>query len=264
MRHGVRHMSLTRPRILLTNDDSHDSPLFHLAIARLAAIGELSIVVPATEQSWKGKSMTRYGPLYVERIDIHGRPAWSVTGTPADCVNLALYNLLDEKPDIVVSGINIGKNVGLGFTLASGTIGACLEANIAGLPGLALSQELLPEDFLHWDRERNFKPATIAVLERLTASMIPAIWRELVVPDDFEAATWNVNFPFVPAATPAIVRTRLGHSFYQGCFARRGDQYHHALAVAQIDPHPETDNAVLQAGHISATRIDLRTLGQHL
>ena len=257
-------MNDQRPRILLTNDDSHDSPLFHLAITHLAAIGELSIVVPATEQSWKGKSMTRYGALYVDRIDIHGTPAWSVSGTPADCVNLALYNLLDHKPDIVVSGINIGKNVGLGFTLASGTIGACLEANIAGLPGLALSQELLPEDFRHWDRERSFTPATIATLERLTGSMIPTIWRALVVPDDFEATTWNVNFPFVPAGHPEIIRTRLGHSYYQGCFARRGDQYHHALATAQIDPAPDTDDVVLKAGHISVTRIDIRTLGQHM
>ena len=257
-------MNQSRPRILLTNDDSHDSPLFHLAIAGLATIGDVSIVVPATEQSWKGKSMTRYGDLYVERIDIRGTPAWSVTGTPADCVNLAIYNLLDERPDIVVSGINIGKNVGLGFTLASGTIGACLEANIAGLPGLALSQELLPEDFRHWDRERCFKPATVTELARLTGALLPAIWRELIVPDDFEATTWNVNFPFVTARQPAIVRTRLGHSYYQGCFARRGDQFHHALALAQLDDAPDTDDVALRAGHISATRIDIRTLGQHL
>ena len=64
-----------RPRILLTNDDSHDSPLFLLAIRSLAQFGELEIVVPATEQSWKGKSMTRYGALYAERIDLHGTPA---------------------------------------------------------------------------------------------------------------------------------------------------------------------------------------------
>ena len=154
------------PRILLTNDDSHDSPLFHFAIEALRKLGELHIAVPATEQSWKGKSMTRYGPLYAEKIAIHDYPAWSVTGTPADCVNLALYNLLDERPDIVVSGINIGKNVGLGFVFASGTVGACLEANIAGLPALALSQELTREDFQHWDQNRAFREATYTQLDR--------------------------------------------------------------------------------------------------
>jgi len=252
------------PHILLTNDDSHDSPLFLLAIAVLRELGELSIVVPATEQSWKGKSMTRYGPLYAERIDLHGTPAWSVTGTPADCVNLALYNLLPTKPDLVVSGINIGKNVGLGFTLASGTIGACLEANIGGLPGLALSQEIAPEEFRYWDRNRAFDPATTARLTALIERFVPIIWREFVLADAFERSTWNVNFPSNPVASPAVVRARLGHSYYAGCFARRGDQYHHALATADIDQAPDTDDAVLSSGHISATRIDIRTLGQHL
>ena len=253
-----------RPRILLTNDDSHDSPLFLLAIRTLQQFGEVEIVVPATEQSWKGKSMTRYGALYVDRIDLHGTPAWSVSGTPADCVNLAIYNLLEQRPHLIVSGINIGKNVGLGFPLASGTIGACLEANIAGLPALALSQEIAPEEFRHWDAERNFKPDTIARVSALVESMLPSIWRELVEPDDFEATTWNVNFPSQQAAHTAIVHARLGMSYYQGCFKQRGDQYHHALATAQLDSHPDTDDVVLQRGHVSATRIDIRTLGQHL
>ncbi|MBK8957021.1 MAG: 5'/3'-nucleotidase SurE [Proteobacteria bacterium] len=252
-----------RPRILLTNDDSHDSPLFLLAIRTLKQFGDVEIVVPATEQSWKGKSMTRYGALYVDRIDLHGTPAWSVSGTPADCVNLAIHNLLAEPPHLVVSGINIGKNVGLGFTLASGTIGACLEANIAGLPALALSQEIAPEEFRHWDAERSFKADTITRVTAVVEASLPDIWRELVVPDDFEATTWNVNFPFKRAPDSGIVRARLGLSYYRGCFKQRGDQFHHALASAELDTHPETDDAVLQAGHISATRIDIRTLGQH-
>jgi 5'-nucleotidase len=253
-----------RPRILLTNDDSHDSPLFLLAIRTLQQFGDVDIVVPATEQSWKGKSMTRYGALYVDRIDLHGTPAWSVSGTPADCVNLAIYNLLEHKPQLIVSGINIGKNVGLGFTLASGTIGACLEANIAGLPALALSQEIAPEEFRHWDAERSFKSATIERITATVEAMMPTIWRELIAPDDFEATTWNVNFPYAQVERPTIVHARLGLSYYQGCFKQRGDQYHHALATAQLDSHADTDDVVLQSGHVSATRIDIRTLGQHL
>ena len=253
-----------RPRILLTNDDSHDSPLFLLAIRTLRQFGEVDIVVPATEQSWKGKSMTRYGALYAERIDLHGTPAWSVSGTPADCVNLAIYNLLADKPHLIVSGINIGKNVGLGFTLASGTIGACLEANIAGLPALALSQEIASEEFRHWDAERAFKPETIARVTAIVEAMMPSIWRDLIAPDDFEATTWNVNFPYTQATDTRIVHARLGLSYYQGCFKQRGDQYHHSLATVDLDTHAETDDAVLQTGHVSATRIDIRTLGQHL
>lgn len=257
-------MPSSRPRILLTNDDSHDSPLFHLAIDALRSLGELAIAVPATEQSWKGKSMTRYGPLYAERIEIHDFPAWSVTGTPADCVNLAIYNLLDERPDIVVSGINIGKNVGLGFVFASGTVGACLEANIAGLPGLALSQELTRDDFMHWDQHRRFREDTTANLARLVATLVPQVWHHLVASHLGSATTWNVNFPYTPAAVPDIQRTRLGYSTYRDCFRQRGDQYHFGLASADLDPAADTDDTTIKAGHVSATLLDIRSFGQGL
>lgn len=257
-------MNARRPRILLTNDDSHDSPLFFNAIDALAKLGDLSVAVPAEEQSWKGKSMTRFGPLYAQEIDIHGFPAWSITGTPADCVNLALYNLLDERPDFVVSGINIGKNVGLGFVLASGTVGACLEANIAGLPALALSQELAPDDFRYWSDKRAFRDETKHYMEALSARLIPIVWEEVVLPHDDEPITWNVNFPLTDTVRPEIVPTRLGHTWYEGCFAKRGDQYHHALQRADIDADEDTDDVVLQSGRVSLTRLDLRTFGQQI
>ena len=208
--------------------------------------------------------MTRYGPLYVDRIDINGVAAWSVTGTPADCVNLAIYNLLPERPDIVVSGINIGRNVGVSFMFSSGTVGACFEANIAGIPGLALSQELTPDDFRHWDRERSFKSDTATLLESLSKRLVPAIWEDLIASRSTTPTTWNVNFPFTRSESPAIVRTRLGHTYYLGCFAQRGDQYHHQLAKADVDSDPETDEMVIQSGRVSVTEIDIRTLGQRI
>ncbi len=255
---------MTRPRILLTNDDSHDSPLFHRAIDSLRRIGDLSIAVPATEQSWKGKSMTRYGPLYAERVVIHDAPAWSVTGTPADCVNLALHHLLDAPPDIVVSGINIGKNVGLGFVYASGTVGACLEANIAGLPALALSQELSREDFIYWDQNRGFRPEITATLERSIGALVPRVWELLVTGHFGRRSTWNVNFPIVQPHEPEIRYTRLGFTTYGSCFRRKGDQFHFGLTEASIDPAEDTDDTTLKAGHVSATLLDIRDFGQKL
>lgn len=257
-------MSATAPRILLTNDDSHDSPLFHRAIDALRRLGDLQIAVPATEQSWKGKSMTRYGPLYAERIEIHGAKAWSITGTPADCVNLALHHLLDAPPDIVVSGINIGKNVGLGFVYASGTVGACLEANIAGLPALALSQELTREDFIYWDQNRGFRPDTAARLEHSIDRLVPRVWQALIADHFGSRTTWNVNFPIQQPHEPEIRRTRLGHTTYGSCFQRKGDQYLFGLSAANIDPAPDTDDATLKTGHISATLLDIRDFGQAL
>ncbi|MEM7541812.1 MAG: 5'/3'-nucleotidase SurE [Pseudomonadota bacterium] len=256
---------MTKPRILLTNDDSHDSPLFHIAIDALSSIGELSIAVPATEQSWKGKSMSRHDPVYVDEINVHGLPAWSITGTPADCANLAIHELMDTPPDVVVSGINIGKNIGLGFVYASGTIGACIEANIAGLPGLALSQELTPEDFRHWDAEREFPAATTALLQAEVGHMVKRVWEHLNPHEISAPITWNVNFPTLPVKGDAeVVRTRLGFSTYGSCFTRRGDQYHFGLAEAQIDDTPMTDDQTLKAGSISATLLDIKDFGQNL
>lgn len=247
-------------RILLTNDDSHDSPLFLLAIALLEELGDLTVVVPAQEQSWKGKSMTRFGELYVDRIDLHGRPGWSVTGTPADCVNLAIYNLMEEAPDVVVSGINIGINTGLGFLMASGTLGACFEANIARVPAIALSQALTREDFKSWYATRSFPERSLARMETAIQELMPTIWKEYVLPLS-EPVTWSFNIPD-PPLHPEIVRARLGQTYYRQCFAQRGDQYYHDLQPFEIDQAPDTDQAVVAAGNVSATRIDISEIGQ--
>jgi 5'-nucleotidase len=249
-------------RILLTNDDSHDSPLFLLAIEILKGFGDLTVVVPAEEQSWKGKSMTRFGQLYVDRIDLHGTPAWSVTGTPADCVNLAIYNLADDAPDLVVSGINIGINTGLGFFMASGTLGACFEANIAKIPAIALSQALTRDDFKSWASSRSFPAESLARMKGAIEELLPRIWQEYAVTLQ-EPVTWSFNIPD-PPLRPQIVRARLGQTFYRQCFARRGDQYYHDLQPFQIDQAPDTDQAVVAGGNVSATRIDLREIGQRL
>lgn len=249
-------------RILLTNDDSHDSPLFLLAIKVLEDLGDLTVVVPAQEHSWKGKSMTRFGELYVDRIDLHGTPAWSVSGTPADCVNLAIYNLMDEPPDIVVSGINIGINTGLGFFMASGTLGACFEANIARIPAIALSQAMSFEDHKMWYSERRFaEPA----LERMTGSVsevFPRIWEDYALKMN-SPITWSFNLPD-HTGDLEIIRTRLGQTFYQQCFSQRGDQYYHDLQRFPIDEAPDSDQAVVFGGHVSVTRIDLAEIGQNL
>ena len=170
-------MSQTKT-VLITNDDSIDSPFLELAIRSLKKFCNLVVAVPATEHSWKGKSMTRHGPIKVESIRIAGCEGWAISGTPADCVNLAIHNLMPKKPDLVISGINIGKNIGLGFSLASGTIGACLEGNIAGIPGIALSQELVPSDFLYWDKNRKFPKETEVFVERTIPINCEMIWQQ--------------------------------------------------------------------------------------
>ena len=247
--------------ILLTNDDSHDSPLFLLAIEILKGLGDVTIVVPAQEQSWQGKSMTRYGGVAVSDIELAGTPAYAVTGTPADCVNIGLYNLLSTVPDIVVSGVNLGFNTGLGFLMASGTVGACFEANIAGLPGLALSQEITLEDHRRWDQERCFDAQSLAEMRRNLETAIPTVWQQLVLGRERQPTTWSVNLPR-HLARAEVVHSRLGHTFYGQAFVQRGELYHHQLARFPMDADPDTDYMVVRQGLISAVHLDMRVLGQ--
>lgn len=128
--------------ILITNDDGIDSA-FLKAIAR--ALGRqfrLSIAAPASEQSWIGRAVTRQGEITVEDHPEYDCPAWTISGTPTDCVNIALGNLMDEMPDAVVSGINIGYNTSTPMIYSSGTVAGAMEGAFWGLPAFALSQQV--------------------------------------------------------------------------------------------------------------------------
>ena len=251
-----------RPYILLTNDDGADSPLFALLIETMTEYADLSIAVPAREQSWQGKSMTRHGDVVVESVEIAGHQAYTIDGTPADCVNIALYNLLDRKPDLVVSGINVGLNAGLSLVWASGTVGACLEGNIAGIPGLALSQQLDPATYGYWDTHRSFEPDLLSRLRAATALVMPEIWDTTVLKSSGNAVTYNVNLPF-ELSKPTLERSYLGHSWYQNCFVGSADKgFKHRLQPFERDSHPQADNNVLARGHVSVSTLDMQTFGR--
>lgn len=253
-------------RILLTNDDSHSSPLFHLAIDKLRPLGELTIVVPKEEQSWTGKSISRFRPLYLDTILLRDGQAYCVDGTPADCANLGVHQVLPQKPDLVVSGINIGFNAGLSFILSSGTVGACLEANLAGLPALALSQSLEPWVFRAWNQEHTFPATAFEHLQQQTHQLFDAVWQYLNQRPDFlqRPVTWNVNFPFTAAPAWQIVPTVLGHTFYGSCFKLHGDRFQHELDPLHLDAREHADGVVIRQGHVSVTCLDIMQLGQQV
>jgi 5'-nucleotidase len=129
-------------RILVTNDDGIRAPGI-VALARaLTAVGEVTVIAPADNQSGKGHSLTLAEPIYVEAVTFEGvATAYAVTATPASCVKIALAALLQTKPDLIVSGINRGQNVGR-VSYVSGTVGAAREGAIQGLPAIAVSLKL--------------------------------------------------------------------------------------------------------------------------
>ena len=250
--------------ILLTNDDSHASPLFRFAIDGVKSLGRVTIVVPKEEQSWTGKSMSRFKPLVLDEIRLRDDAAYCLDGTPADCVNVGVYHVCEPRPDLVVSGINIGINAGVGFLFASGTIGACLEANIAGIPAIALSQSLEPSVFQGWTAQRRMPEAEEERLRHQTERLLGRVFDLLFAREDFwrEPVTWNVNLPSEAAADCRIVPAVLGHTVYGSCFKKVGDQFRHDLEMPTPDARDHADGVVVRQGQVSLTRIDIRELGQ--
>jgi 5'-nucleotidase len=250
--------------ILLTNDDSHGSPLFRFAIDILKTFGDVTIVVPQEEQSWTSKAMSRFKPLSLHHTRLQEDVAYCVDGTPADCVNMGIYHVCQQPPDLVVSGINMGTNTGVGFFLASGTIGACLEANIAGLPAIALSQSLERLVFQTWMREQRMLEEVVERLCSQTARLLERVLRTLLQRPDFlhQPVTWNVNLPYMAAAEWRIVPTVLAHAMYGSCFQKDGEHYRHAVALPPPDPRQHADSTVIRDGQVSVTHIDIRQLAQ--
>ena len=127
-------------RILVVNDDGIKAPGIHRLAKMAAGLGEVWVVAPDAQCSAMSQRITVRGDLEVKPYDfpVVGVTAYSVGGTPADCVKVALGCLMEEKPDVVFSGINAGYNVGRDI-LYSGTIGAAMEALCGGVPAIAFS-----------------------------------------------------------------------------------------------------------------------------
>ncbi len=125
--------------LLLTNDDGIDSPALVPFYHALSTVAPVKVVVPDRERSWIGKAITRFEEIHVRTVVKDGVEIAVADGFPADCAQLGIHSLFGERPMMVVSGINIGLNNGLGFFLSSGTIGAVAEGWIAGIPGVAFS-----------------------------------------------------------------------------------------------------------------------------
>jgi 5'/3'-nucleotidase len=126
-------------RILITNDDGVRAPGILAVAEALRGMAEITIVAPASNQSGKGHSITIEDPIYVDAVSLPGElQAMAVVATPATCVKVALGALLKQRPDMVVSGINRGWNLGA-VAYVSGTVGAAREAALAGIPAIAAS-----------------------------------------------------------------------------------------------------------------------------
>jgi len=228
--------------ILVTNDDGVYSPGLKVLAKALKAVGDVWVVAPDKEQSAVAHSLTLHRPLLVEEIM---EQVFAVNGTPTDCVNLAVNRLLPGMPDLVVSGINKGGNLGDDVTY-SGTVSAALEAAIMGLPAIAVSM-VAREDFLFQ-----------------TAADYAAKLAEAVLTDGLKRDTLlNVNVPNVaPDKINGVKITRQGRRIYSGSVLERIDPrgkkyYWIAGDIENWEEQPDADYAAVMQGFISVTPLKL-------
>jgi 5'-nucleotidase len=157
-------MSISRPQILLTNDDGIRSPGLWAAAASLSTLGYITVTAPRDQSSGMGRSLpnTSDGMIREERVQVNGQE-WSVFavgGSPAQAVLHGIYDVMKRKPDLIVSGINYGENVASGVTI-SGTVGAALEAASLGIPSMAISLEADAKYHLSYSTDVEFPIAAM-------------------------------------------------------------------------------------------------------
>ena len=236
-------------KILVSNDDGYFSPGITLLAEALAALGEVTVVAPERDRSGASNSLTLDRPLTVRRAP---NGYYSVNGTPTDCVHIAVTGLLDFTPDVVVSGINLGANMG-DDTIYSGTVAAAVEGYLLGIPSLAVS--------LTSKTGQHFQSAIGVALE-LVERLRRAPFGEPVL--------LNVNVPDLePAALAGLEVTRLGRRHKAEPVVKmqtpRGETaYWIGPAGAAADAGPGTDFHAVDSRRVSVTplRMDLTHAGQ--
>ncbi len=222
-------------RILVTNDDGIDSPGLKALESSLARLGEITVVAPEREMSATSQAITVHAPLRVHALD---ERHYAVSGTPADAVILALHQLMAEMPDLVVSGINPGANLGENV-IYSGTVAAALEATLHGVPAIAVS--------LASRKNRDFR-ASAAFAAQLAAQVL----REGLPP----GVMLNVNVP--RGEVRGVRLTRQSRKITQNVIHEKADPrgrpyYWQDETLAFENIEPDSDYAAIRDHEISIT-----------
>ncbi|WP_349986760.1 5'/3'-nucleotidase SurE [Stenotrophomonas sp. WHRI 8082] len=232
-------------RVLVSNDDGVDAPGIGMLASVLREAGhEVTVVAPDRDRSGASNSLTLDLPIRVKRLD---PSTVSVAGTPTDCVHLALTGLLDNEPDMVVSGINNVANLG-DDVIYSGTVSAAMEGRHLGLPAVAVSLVSRNHEPKHFETAAR---AAVEIVAQLKADPLPA------------DTILNVNVPDLPwDEVKGFEVTRLGNRHRaEGCIAQKDPRgntvYWIGPAGREQDSGPGTDFHALRTGFISITPIQV-------
>ena len=232
---------MKKPRILVCNDDGINGPGLPALIAAMRRVGRVTVSVPEHERSADSHSLTLHKPIRVRRV---APDTFTLNGSPADCARFGVLEILKEKVDLVVSGINHGYNLGEDV-IYSGTVAAAMEATLLRIPSLAFSMDPDGEDYR----------AAAAFAQRLARQVLR---RGLPV-----GVCLNVNFPAPSkAGYKAAVPAKLGRRIYGTDITRRADPRgleYFWLAGRQVTgvDEPGTDVAAVSRGKISVTPLKI-------
>ncbi|MCX7885325.1 MAG: 5'/3'-nucleotidase SurE [Caloramator sp.] len=195
-------------RILITNDDGINSSGFHELIKEIEKENEVIVVAPSEQKSACGHSVTLHRPIVIKEVKIDGvkSKAFSVDGTPADCVKIAIEKIVSYKFDKIISGINLGYNLGTDV-IYSGTVSAAIEGAIYKIPSMAVSLGYDEAKGFNF-REENFKIAAEYTSKILKYSL-----------NDMEDVVLNINVPPIEKnEIKGIKVCQLGNRIYQNCY----------------------------------------------
>lgn len=234
---------MQKPLILVTNDDSVHAKGIHDLMHVACEFGEVVVVAPDNQKSACSHGMTISSPLRVKEMQLNGNKVYAVNGTPADCTKLAINAILDRKPDLVLSGINMGSNAGVN-AVYSGTVAGAVEGSMVGIPSLAASCTSF-EDVA--DRS--------GILDGLR-TLIPYLL-ENGLP---KGVTLNFNAPAGPLKD-GIKWTRQADSFYEESFDKRTDPHGQTYywvtgKLVNEDQDPNSDLVLLERGYATITPIN--------
>jgi 5'-nucleotidase len=229
-----------RPRILVSNDDGVHAPGLAALAAALERVGEVFVVAPDRERSAVGHALTLHRPLTVEGC---GRRRFAVNGTPSDCVNLAILGILPARPDVVVSGVNAGSNLGDDVTY-SGTVSAALEGALLGVAAIAVSLVGSTGD------------ADYGRAARVAADLT----RRLLAEPHRGVTLLNVNVP--SGSLRGLRVTRLGRRTYTEKVIERRDPrgkryYWIGAGPPAWEAGEDTDYTAVHKGYVSLTPLSL-------
>ncbi len=236
-------------RILVTNDDGIDAPGILALRKAVDHLGEVFVIAPDTNRSAIARGITIHDPLVVDDVAMpDGYPAFAISGTPVDCVRMGALGLIGDPPDVVVSGANLGLNLGDDVTY-SGTVAAALEGVMLGIPAIAVSQDALGGGSgpgLEYD---------FAAVTEFAAKLVP-----LACEAQFPRhAIFNVNGPGVPAHELKGARvSRLGRRVYDDTLtleATQGSARHFRIYGEPMshDKQPGTDLSTIDENMLSVT-----------